>query len=104
MHPLPYNPHLPASTIFPAPHPAPPTHPCHPPPAYTPLPPNNTSEGVTIVLKCPQLSSCKLCLKVYTRVCGVVGVIFSSLWVTSHGYVLSQSEGGNLKIQRLIQS
>ena len=96
MHPLPYNPHqeLP-STIFP-----PPPHLYHPPPAYTPHPPDPVSEGVTIVLKCPQLTSCKSCLKLYTAVYGGVGAIFSSLWVVGHAYVLSQTEGDNLKIQR----
>ena len=90
---------LPPSYIFHPPHPSPPPpHPSIPPPAYTPK--TNSSEGVTILLKCPHLSSFSWCLRLYAMVCGGMGVIFSILWVVGHSYVLVHSEDTDLRAQR----
>ena len=86
------------SCLFNLPHPSP--HPSLPPPAYSRHPSITPSEGLTILLKFPRLTSCKWCLKLYAMVCSGMGVIFSSLWVVGHSYVLSHTQGDSLKIQR----
>ena len=76
--------------------PAPP-HTSLPPPAYTRRCSIAPSSQVTILLKCPRLYSCRWCLKLYAMVCGV---LFSTLWLVGHVYVLSQTEDKDLRMQR----
>ena len=91
----------PPQSSSPPPHPSlPPPHPSIPPPAYTPQSTSH-SEGVTILLKCPRLSSCSWILRLYATVCGGIGVIFSILWLVGHCYVLGQTDDHGLRIQRL---
>ena len=86
------------------PHPSPtPPHPLIPPPANTRHCSISPSEGVTILLKCPHLSSFSWCLRLYSMVCGGMGVIFSILWVVGQGYVLAQTEDTDLRAQRWAQ-
>ena len=88
------------SYVYHPPHPSPPPpHPSLPPPAYTnqSLPP---SDGVTILLSCPRLSSWSWCLKLYAMVVGGVGAILSILWVVGHGYVPAQTGESSLRMQR----
>ena len=90
---------LPPSYLLHPPHPSPPPpHPSIPPPAYTCQ--SNSAEEVTILLKCPHLSSFSWCLKLYAMVCGGMGVIFSFFWVVGQGYVLGQTEDADLRMQR----
>ena len=107
MQSFPYE--VPQPSALPPPHsflfnlshpPPPPPHPSLPPPAYSRHPSITPSEGLTIFLKFPRLTSCKWCLKLYAMVCSGMGVIFSSLWVVGHAYVFSQTQGDSLKIQR----
>merc|ERR1712014_218757 len=67
------------------------------PPPYTP---QSSNEGVTILLACPSFSSCAWCLKLYSLIASGMGIIFSSLWLASHVYVLSQTEGYILRTLR----
>ena len=90
------------------PHPSPPPplssphhpHPSIPPPAYTRHCSTSPSEGVTILLKCPGLSSFSWCLRLYAMVFGGMGVIFSILWVMGQVYVLAQTDDTDLRAQR----
>ena len=92
---------LPPSYLLYPPHPSPPPpHPSIPPPAYTCQ--SNSTEGVTILLKCPLLSSFSWCLRLYAMVCGGMGGIFSILWVLGQGYVLGQTEEADLRAQRWV--
>ena len=81
------------------------------PPAY-----RAREEGVTIVLRCPRLSSLKLWLAVYlcvtvitsrttrsvSRVQAGIGISLSSLWVIGHLYVLSHTSEYSLREQRSV--
>ena len=89
-------------------YPSPPTHflPTAPyipplsPPSYSrhhSLPPN---DQVTIILKFPSFSSFQWCLSLYSKVMGGVGMLFSTLWVVAHGYVMSKTEDDGLRVQR----
>ena len=71
-----------------------------PPPSYTSQPSISNNDRVTIVLKCPNISSLHWCLSLYSLVLGGIGMIFSTLWVVGHGYVLSQTNEGGLRVQR----
>ena len=82
------SPHLPPSPT--ASHLLPPSYSRHP----------STQDRVTIVLKCPSLSSLQWCLSLYSLVMGGVGMLFTSLWVVGHGYVLTQTQEGQLRVQR----
>ena len=75
-------------------------HPSLPPPAYSRRCSISPSTGVTIVLSCPRLSSCRWCLRLYAMVFGGCGVLFSILWLVGHVYVLSQTQEKDLRIQR----
>ena len=77
-----------------------PSRPLLPPPAYTPLPTQPVHDGVTILLRCPHLSSCSWCLRLYCTVCGGMGAILSTLWVCGHCYVLTHTVEGSLRTQR----
>ena len=102
--PVSINHHLSLSPPHPSPpHPPPsstPPHPSIPPPAYTRHCSISPSEGVTILLKCPSLSSFSWCLRLYAMVFGGMGVIFSILWVVGQGYVLGQTVEAELRAQR----
>ena len=56
--------------------------------------------GVTIILKCPRVSSLHLFLSVYLCVMGGLGSVISGLWVTGHVYVLSHTSEYSLREQR----
>ena len=89
------------SSLLDIPHPSPPPpHPSLPPPAYSRRCSISPSSGVTIVLKCPRLSSYRWCLRLYAVVCGGCGVLFSILWLIGHVYVLSQTDEKDLRMQR----
>ena len=45
---------------------------------------------MTIMLKCPRVSSYLWCVELYSRVCGGCGSILSFLWLIGHVYVLNQ--------------
>ena len=78
------------------------------PPVYSyhpPAPPssqdNRTHEGgVTIVLRCPRLSSLQFFLSTYLTVMASIGWVFSLFWVISHAYVLSHTSEYSLREQR----
>ena len=82
---------------------APPAHPCVPPPAYTEHGEQGGGESgqVTIMLKCPRVSSYLWCVELYSRVCGGCGSILSFLWLIGHVYVLNQTQDHELRTQRL---
>lgn len=88
--------------------PPPPPHPALPPPSYTEH--HNQSPGtgpgysdrVTILLRCPPLSACVWCVKLYSTVLAGCVVLFSLLWVVGHTYVLSVTEEGSLRVQRYV--
>jgi len=58
--------------------------------------------GVTIILKCPRVSSLHLFLSVYLCVMGGLGSVISGLWVTGHVYVLSHTSEYSLREQRYV--
>ena len=98
--------------------PPPPPHPALPPPSYTehqrfkyPLlkvhhqfdfrsKSESSNEQVTILLRCPPLSACFWCVKLYSTVLAGCIILLSILWVSGHSYVLYQTEEANLRVQR----
>jgi len=85
--------------------PPPPPHPSLPPPSYTehqsPSPVTG-SERVTILLRCPPMSACVWCVKLYCTVLAGCLSLFSFLWVIGHTYVLAQTDESSLKVQRYV--
>lgn len=81
---------------------APPPHPSVPPPAYSETKPVEEGDQVTILLKCPKVSSYLWCIKLYATVCGGCGSILSFLWLIGHLYVLFQTQDSELKTQRYV--
>ena len=63
---------------------------------------SDDGDSVTIMLKCPRLSSYIWCIKLYATVCGGCGTILSFLWLIGHFYVLSQTQDSELKTQRYL--
>lgn len=88
--------------------PPPPPHPSLPPPSYTehqspdPRRSLTSSDRVTILLRCPPVSACVWCVKLYSTVLAGCVVLFSFLWVIGHSYVLSLTEEGTLRVQRYV--
>ena len=80
--------------------PPPPPHTDMPPPSYSHKNTDPSNSEVTILLSCPSLSSCWWCLKLYTMLVGVIGVVMTSLWVLGHTYVLAQTEDKDLRVHR----
>jgi hypothetical protein len=85
-HSLPTAPHIPLPPL--------------PPPSYSRHQTLPHNDQVTIILKFPSFSSFQWCLSLYSKVMGGVGMLFSILWVMGHGYVLSKTEDGGLRVQR----
>ena len=70
---------------------------CRPDPRSRSL---SSSDRVTILLRCPPVSACVWCVKLYSTVLAGCVVLFSFLWVIGHSYVLSVTEEGTLRVQR----
>jgi len=87
--------------------PPPPPHPSLPPPSYSEHQNQSTTslsanDRVTILLRCPPMSACVWCVKLYSTVLAGCMVLFSLLWIIGHTYVLAQTEEGTLKVQRYV--
>jgi len=85
--------------------PPPPPHPALPPPSYTEhqrSKSESSNEQVTILLRCPPLSACFWCVKLYSTVLAGCIILLSILWVSGHSYVLYQTEEANLRVQRYV--
>jgi len=85
--------------------PPPPPHPSLPPPSYTEhqnQSPSSVNDRVTILLRCPPLSACIWCVKLYSTVMAGCIVLFSFLWIICQLYVLSQTDESTLRVQRYV--
>ena len=58
------------------------------------------SDRVTILLRCPPVSACIWCVKLYSTVLAGCIMLFSFLWIICQLYVLSQTEESTLRVQR----
>lgn len=56
--------------------------------------------AVTILLRCPPLSGCLWCVKLYSTVTAGCASLFCLLWVLGHLYVLGQTDDSSLRTQR----
>ena len=58
--------------------------------------------AVTILLRCPPLSGCLWCVKLYSTVTAGCASLFCLLWVLGHLYVLGQTDDSSLRTQRSV--